>query len=267
MRRWIGVGLGLLGMGWLAGSLPDRGAVAESAAGEATDASARRVRAGAPRLPTSPFGEDGGDTGQADQDAPEWEGDLLGAASEEEAQEEGLALLQVQVFRGDGEVATPSYVEVLDCEVFERFYAGEGAWVVLARPGVCRVQGRAPDGLLFARSEWHEVELMAGDEVSLSLDLPEERTGGLGVAIVEHELGIEVQRVLPGTPAHRMGLVEGDVIIEVDGLPSSTLEIDEFIEVMTGPAGTEVEFVLELVVDTGFEQDVLVLERAVIERW
>ncbi len=36
---------------------------------------------------------------------------------------------------------------------------------------------------------------------------------------------------------------------------------------MTGPEGTEVEFVLELEVDTGFEHGVLVLERAVIERW
>ncbi len=267
MRRWIGVGLGLLGVGWLARSLPERGAVAESGAGEVTASSARRTRAPAPRVPASPLGEDVGDTGLVDGETPAREGDLLGATSEDEPREEGLALLRVQVFRGDGEVATPSYVEVLDCEVFERFYAGEGAWVVLARPGVCSVQGRAPDGLLFARSEWHEVELMAGDEVSLSLDLPEERTGGLGVAIIEHELGIEVQRVLPGTPADRMGLVEGDVIIEVDGLPSSTLEIDEFIEVMTGPEGTEVEFVLELEVDTGFEHGVLVLERAVIERW
>jgi hypothetical protein len=257
----------LLGVGWLVGSLPERGAVAESTAGEVMESSVRRGPDRALRLPASHFGEGDGDTGQTDEEAPAREGDLLGAVSEEEPEEEGLALLRVQVFRGDGEVATPSYVEVLDCEVFERFYAGEGAWVVLARPGVCRVQGRAPDGLLFARSEWQEVELMAGDEVSLSLDLPEERTGGLGVAIIEHDLGIEVQRVLPGTPADRMGLVEGDVIIEVDGLPSSTLEIDEFIEVMTGPAGTEVEFVLELEVDTGFEQGVLVLERAVIERW
>jgi len=267
IRHWFVVGLGLLGVGLWIGVQPASEVVVARADDEVEESSARRVRASASRLSLPSSLEPHGDTGQLEEESPLPESELAVEAWEEEPEEEGLALLQVQVVRGDGEVAVPSYVEVLGCDVFERFYAGEGAWVVLARPGVCSVQGRAPDGLLFARSEWHEVDLAAGDEVSLSLDLPVERTGGLGVAIVEHELGIEVHRVLPGTPAARMGLEEGDVIVEVDGLPSSTLEIDEFIEVMTGPEGTEVEFVLELEVDTGFEQDVLVLERAVIERW
>ena len=63
MRRWIGVGLGLLGVGWLVGSLPERGAVAESTAGEVMESSVRRGPDRALRLPASHFGEGDGDTG------------------------------------------------------------------------------------------------------------------------------------------------------------------------------------------------------------
>ena len=73
-----------------------------------------------------------------------------------------------------------------------------------------------------------------------------------------------MDRVLPGTPAARMGLAEGDLIVEVDGLPTSALELDEFIEIMTGPAGTEVEFVIETELDTGFLEEKLVLTREVL---
>jgi carboxyl-terminal processing protease len=95
--------------------------------------------------------------------------------------------------------------------------------------------------------------------------IPIERTGGLGVMILEHELGIEVQRVWPGTPAAEMGLEAGDIITEVDGLPSSALTMDEFIQVMTGPVGTDVDFALAYEEDTGMTEEVITLTRAWLE--
>ena len=50
--------------------------------------------------------------------------------------------------------------------------------------------------------------------------------------------------VYPGTPAWEAGLREGDVIVQVGELPASTLTIREFQDVMTGPEGTDVEFLI-----------------------
>ena len=83
--------------------------------------------------------------------------------------------------------------------------------------------------------------------------------------ISTHDLGIEVQRVWPGTPAAEMGLQSGDIITAVDGLPSVTLTMDEFIEVMTGPVGTEVEFALAYDADTGLVEEAITLTRGWLE--
>ncbi|MFT4975912.1 MAG: hypothetical protein ACI8S6_001805 [Myxococcota bacterium] len=141
----------------------------------------------------------------------------------------------------------------INFEGFAEFYTPEGS---------CLFQGRRRDGLLWGRSEWLEVDLLAGDEVELELVVPTERTGGLGVQIQAHEEGIEVVRVWPGTPASEMGLETGDIITAVDGLPASALTMDEFIEVMTGPVGTDVEFELSYFGDTGLLMDSMTLTRA-----
>ena len=131
--------------------------------------------------------------------------------------------------------------------------------------GLCAFQGRRRDGLLWGRSEWIDLELVSGEEYELELVVPIERTGGLGVMILEHEFGIEVQQVWPGTPAAEMGLAAGDIITAVDGLPSATLTMDEFIQVMTGPVGTEVDFALAYEEDTGMTEEVITLTRAWLE--
>jgi len=134
-----------------------------------------------------------------------------------------------------------------------------------ATEGLCAFQGRRRDGLLWGRSEWLDLELVSGERYELELVVPIERTGGLGVMILEHEFGIEVQRVWPGTPAAEMGLAAGDIITAVDGLPSATLTMDEFIQVMTGPVGTEVDFALAYEEDTGFTEEEITLTRAWLE--
>jgi hypothetical protein len=134
-----------------------------------------------------------------------------------------------------------------------------------ATEGLCAFQGRRRDGLLWGRSEWIDLELVSGETYELELVVPIERTGGLGVMILEHEFGIEVQQVWPGTPAAEMGLAAGDIITEVDGLPSATLTMDEFIQVMTGPVGTDVNFALAYEEDTGFTEEEITLTRAWLE--
>lgn len=209
--------------------------------------------------PTAPEAED---TGMP----PALEPDEALALALELAEEEALPLARIrgQVRTADGEVAWRGMPVVTGCELQDVAFLGPGYWELVVLAGACEVQGRAPDGLLYARSAWEEVDLRAGEVVELDLYLPDERTGGLGVQIAAHEHGVLVDRVLPGTPADDLGLAPGDLIVEVDGLPTTALELDEFIEVMTGPAGTEVEFVLELELDTGFAEEVITLTREVL---
>ena len=63
---------------------------------------------------------------------------------------------------------------------------------------------------------------------------------------------VEVVDVLPGTPAWNAGLVSGDRILTVDGIDVNELDPESFVETMTGPEGTDVEFDLEFDGDTGF---------------
>jgi hypothetical protein len=106
------------------------------------------------------------------------------------------------------------------------------------------VQAVRMDGLLYARSDPMRLEYTPGEEVEAELSLPQERTGGLGVQIAKNIEGIEVVKVWPGTPADEMGLAEGDIIVEVDGQPTAEMGLYEFIDGMTGPVGSEVDFVL-----------------------
>ena len=151
-----------------------------------------------------------------------------------------------------------------ECDIWARA-GGSYPTTFTTSEGLCAFQGRRRDGLLWGRSEWIDLELVSGEEYELELVVPVERTGGLGVMILEHEFGIEVQQVWPGTPAAEMGLAVGDIITAVDGLPSAALTMDEFIQVMTGPVGTEVDFALAYEEDTGMTEEVITLTRAWLE--
>ena len=132
----------------------------------------------------------------------------------------------------------------------------------VADPGTCTFTARRRDGLLYAQSEPLEVEVVAGEVTVIELVLPSERTGGLGVAFEPVEDGMLVVQVHPDTPADEMGLMEGDLIVEVDGIPPDELGTQEFVSMMTGPVGSEVDFVIGWDGDSGWMEEPLVLERA-----
>ncbi len=132
----------------------------------------------------------------------------------------------------------------------------------LAAHELCRVYAYRKDGALQARSAFVDLELWPGESLSLELFLPEEQVGGLGIEFAEHDEGIEVVAVRPGSPAEAFGLEPGDVIVEVDGVTATDLDQDQFIETMTGPTGSEVMFVVTWEGDTGLVFEELLLERA-----
>ena len=175
---------------------------------------------------------------------------------------DALARVEVLLTDTDGRPVDGGFLYSPDCDIWLRVMDDGRTHFFIDTEGPCLFQGRRRDGLLWGRSEWLEVDLIAGEVASVTLEIPTERTGGLGVLIEPHDEGISVARVWPGTPAAEMGLQSGDIITAVDGLPAAVLTMEEFIEVMTGPVGTDVEFDLLYDADTGFTTEQLILTRA-----
>jgi hypothetical protein len=120
----------------------------------------------------------------------------------------------------------------------------DGRFQFTFRSPECRLVASRADGALVAWTDDVWVTGEPGDIVDVLLVFPSFRTGGLGVSIGPHERGIEILAVHPGTPAARLGLQSGDVMLEVDGTDAAALDLEEFTRTMTGPVGTEVDFVV-----------------------
>jgi len=68
---------------------------------------------------------------------------------------------------------------------------------------------------------------------------PAERPGGFGLVVVAGVPFPTVLRVLPGTPAAAAGLEPGSELQSVDGSTTSGLALDEVVELLQGPVGSE----------------------------
>lgn len=148
----------------------------------------------------------------------------------------------VHVIERDGQPVQRAQVVSTDCDLF--LPARRGTATVYLQPDqVCSIKGGRRDGLLVA---WSEPEIVEGGEPDdeLYLEVPAEKTAGLGISIGEHEYGILVRHVFPGSPAARAGIRAGDVIVELEGRDTIEMPVDEFIAEATGPVDTEVEIVV-----------------------
>jgi len=69
---------------------------------------------------------------------------------------------------------------------------------------------------------------------------------GVGVQIQQdEELNIKVVTPLEGAPAQRAGIRTGDIIRAVNGKSTVGFTLDQAVDVITGPAGTEVSLTIE----------------------
>jgi carboxyl-terminal processing protease len=68
---------------------------------------------------------------------------------------------------------------------------------------------------------------------------------GIGVWLKETGQELEVDLVLPRTPARDAGLERGDIIRAIDGKPVEEMTTDEAVARIKGPEGTEVEIGIE----------------------
>ena len=148
----------------------------------------------------------------------------------------------VFVSNSDGSIPMNTIV-VGSCRIFERVDDEGYAEVMITED--CSIALIRKDGFLNTRTIAETITYSPDDMVELDFTFPVERKGGLGVQISETEEGIEVQRIIPGSPAEELGLQPGDVIVQVDDTHVSEIDIDEFIDKMTGPEGTTVTFRLQ----------------------
>ena len=90
----------------------------------------------------------------------------------------------------------------------------------------------------------------------------ESEFGGIGIRVGEKKGRIYVVTPLHDTPAHRAGIVAGDVILKIGDTDTRGLDLDAAIQLMKGKIGTTIE--LSIRHESG-ETDLVELERQVIQ--
>ena len=87
--------------------------------------------------------------------------------------------------------------------------------------------------------------------------------GGIGATIGKRNEKITVISPLEGTPAYRAGLLPGDAIIEVDGVPTKDKGVDVVVKDIRGIPGTKVVLTIErTMIDEPYDVEII---RAVIK--
>ncbi len=68
---------------------------------------------------------------------------------------------------------------------------------------------------------------------------------GLGILISQRNGQLTVITPIEGTPASRLGIRAGDVISTIEGEPTETMSVDEAVDKLKGPKGTQVRIEIE----------------------
>lgn len=68
--------------------------------------------------------------------------------------------------------------------------------------------------------------------------------GGLGILVGVKDDYLTVVRTYQNTPAHRKGIIAGDVITGIGGRDARGIDLDTAIQLMRGPVGTEITLTL-----------------------
>ncbi|MFQ1702301.1 S41 family peptidase [Loktanella agnita] len=85
----------------------------------------------------------------------------------------------------------------------------------------------------------HSSYLSADDAARMRVQTTGE-FGGLGIEVTQEEGWVKVVSPMDGTPADAAGMLAGDFITAVDGESVLGLTLDEAVEMMRGPVGSEI---------------------------
>ncbi|HZH26591.1 MAG TPA: S41 family peptidase [Azospirillaceae bacterium] len=86
--------------------------------------------------------------------------------------------------------------------------------------------------------------------------------GGLGIEVTQENGILKVVSPIDDTPAFRAGIQPGDIITHLNGEPIAGLSLNEAVEKMRGPVGSDIKLTLRR--DQGTEPREVTLTRAVI---
>ncbi len=113
--------------------------------------------------------------------------------------------------------------------------------VILGTTVACRVRATWRDGILQRPGD---TAFASAFVRTLELTVDPRPVAGLGIQFQPGPDGVRVLRVHPATPAEDAGLVDGDLIVELDGTPVAGVGQNEFIAVGTGVEGTVADVVV-----------------------
>jgi carboxyl-terminal processing protease len=120
----------------------------------------------------------------------------------------------------------------------------------------------AIDGMIGSLNDPHS-DYMTKKEYESFMIHTKGEFGGIGATIGERDEKITVISPLEGTPAYRAGLLPGDAIIEVDGVPTAGKGVDIVVREIRGKPGTKVVLTIErTLIDEPFEVEIV---RAIIK--
>jgi hypothetical protein len=229
-----------------------------------------RRRSGAPALPEAPFPRPA--ASQAPVEAP--------ASSDLDTglPRQGVAHLVGYLVDDAGRAvsrgSTHAVCTTLDPETGEPLMdatthdrVDDGGWYTLKvrAPARCTLTGFRPDGLLRAWAPEQVLWVEPGEWLETDVVVPSSTTGGIGINLDRHPEGIEVLRVHEGTPAWEAGLQDGDIIVEVGGVPAVDLDVDAFTRRVTGAVGTEVRLTVLTEGPDGPVEETHALERRFLD--
>ena len=240
----VGVALGLALLGWMGpGEL--KAPVAEASASPKRDRVVpRRVTPTASVRRSAPPR-----AAVAEQDEPEAE------------VAETTGILIVDVVDQEGRPAEHAMVQAVDCPGLRSGPPGEYRVDV----GPCTIRAARKDGAIYARGAEVTVDVGGPDEAYAALELPAERFGGIGIRFRPVGVGMQIAEIGAGTPADLAGLEVGDVVVAVGDREIAGMTVQDFIEAMTGPEGSDVEFTIGWAADTGTAVETLEVTRAFLD--
>lgn len=85
----------------------------------------------------------------------------------------------------------------------------------------------------------HSSYMNAKDYAAMQVETKGE-FGGLGIEVTQQDGYVKVVSPIDGTPADKAGIKTGDLIIKVDGKSVNGLTMDQSVDLMRGPIGSEI---------------------------
>ena len=128
--------------------------------------------------------------------------------------------LQVRLFQEVVDAVTDQYVEELDPST---------------------LYDSAIDGILTELDDPNTSFIGASDWEDFRIRATEGDYGGVGLEVLPRDGFVTVVRVIPGGPGEKAGIRAGDRLVVIDGQDAAEMDVDMAIDILRGPAGSDVE--------------------------